>query len=126
MADTEHGRMTDEGIAKLRARIGQGFPGRRPWRTEVSRDAIYHLARALPDLRGSLLRPGRAARRAPQRHLDPYRADQDPREKEVRRDRARPVDTRGHRAPPGRVPPADAHDRAVLGRREGGRPARPA
>ena len=27
------GRITDEGIAKLRARIGQGFTGRRPWRT---------------------------------------------------------------------------------------------
>jgi len=50
MADTEHGRITDEGIAKLRARIGQGFPGRRPWRTEVTRDAIYHLALAIGDL----------------------------------------------------------------------------
>src|SRR5206468_6487236 len=50
MADTEHGHITDEGIAKLRARIGQGFPGRRPWRTEVTRDAIYHLALAIGDL----------------------------------------------------------------------------
>src|ERR687887_2409965 len=50
MADTEHGRITDEGIARLRARIGQGFPGRRPWRTEVTRDAIYHLALAIGDL----------------------------------------------------------------------------
>ena len=50
MAETEHGRITDEGIAKLRARIGQGFPGRRPWRTEVTRDAIYHLALAIGDL----------------------------------------------------------------------------
>src|SRR5438477_4712509 len=50
MADTEHGRITDEGIAKLRARVGQGFPGRRPWRTEVTRDAIYHLALAIGDL----------------------------------------------------------------------------
>jgi acyl dehydratase len=47
---SEHGRITDEGIAKLRARIGQGFPGRRPWRTEVTRDAIYHLALAIGDL----------------------------------------------------------------------------
>src|SRR6185436_13272667 len=46
----EHGRITDEGVAKLRARIGQGFPGRRPWRTEVTRDAIYHLALAIGDL----------------------------------------------------------------------------
>jgi acyl dehydratase len=44
------GRITDEGIAKLRARIGQGFAGRRPWRTEASRDAIYHLALAIGDL----------------------------------------------------------------------------
>jgi acyl dehydratase len=50
MADREHGRITDEGIAKLRTRIGQGFPGRRPWRTEVTRDAIYHLALAIGDL----------------------------------------------------------------------------
>src|SRR5213593_3885139 len=50
MADTEHGRITDEGIAKLRARIGKGFEGRRPWRTEVTRDAIYHLAFAIGDL----------------------------------------------------------------------------
>ncbi|HVH04500.1 MAG TPA: MaoC family dehydratase N-terminal domain-containing protein [Myxococcota bacterium] len=44
------GRITDEGIAKLRTRIGQGFAGRRPWRTEASRDAIYHLALAIGDL----------------------------------------------------------------------------
>ncbi len=47
---SEHGRITDEGIAKIRARIGQGFPGRRPWRTEATRDAIYHLALAIGDL----------------------------------------------------------------------------
>ena len=50
MADREDSRITDEGIAKLRTRIGQGFPGRRPWRTEVTRDAIYHLALAIGDL----------------------------------------------------------------------------
>jgi acyl dehydratase len=50
MADSEHGRITDEGVARLRARIGKGFPGRRPWRTEVTRDAIYHLALAIGDL----------------------------------------------------------------------------
>ena len=49
-ANAEHGRITDEGIAKLRARIGKGFTGRRPWRTEVTRDAIYHLALAIGDL----------------------------------------------------------------------------
>ena len=46
----EHGKITDEGIAKLRERIGKGFAGRRPWRTEVTRDAIYHLAYAIGDL----------------------------------------------------------------------------
>ena len=46
-----HGaKITDEGIAKIRTRIGQGFPGRRPWRTEASADAIYHLAYAIGDL----------------------------------------------------------------------------
>src|SRR5438552_1456553 len=50
MAATEQGKITDEGIAKLRERIGQGFPGRRPWRTEATRDAIYHLALAIGDL----------------------------------------------------------------------------
>ena len=49
MADTQ-GKITDEGIAKLRDRIGKGFAGRRPWRTEVTRDAIYHLALAIGDL----------------------------------------------------------------------------
>jgi acyl dehydratase len=50
MSAEEHGRITDEGIAKLKTRVGQGFPGRRPWRTEVTRDAIYHLALAIGDL----------------------------------------------------------------------------
>ncbi|MGH7899885.1 MAG: FAS1-like dehydratase domain-containing protein [Candidatus Binatia bacterium] len=44
------GRITDEGVAKIRARIGQGFANRRQWRTEASRDAIYHLALAIGDL----------------------------------------------------------------------------
>jgi acyl dehydratase len=46
----ETGRITDEGIARIKTRIGQGFPGRRPWRTEATRDAIYHLALAIGDL----------------------------------------------------------------------------
>lgn len=53
MADTlkyEHGKITDEGLARIRSRIGQGFQGRRPWRTEVTRDAIYHLALGIGDL----------------------------------------------------------------------------
>jgi acyl dehydratase len=52
MATVEgHGaKITDEGIAKIRQRIGEGFPGRRPWRTEATRDAIYHLALAIGDL----------------------------------------------------------------------------
>src|SRR3989442_12534821 len=50
MSDAEAGKITDDGIAKLRARIGKGFPGRRPWRTEATRDAIYHLALAVGDL----------------------------------------------------------------------------
>jgi acyl dehydratase len=45
-----YGRITDEGLERLRARIGQGFTGRRPWRTEITRDAIYHLALAIGDL----------------------------------------------------------------------------
>ncbi len=47
---SETGKITDEGIAKLRERIGKGFSGRRPWRTEATRDAIYHLALAIGDL----------------------------------------------------------------------------
>ena len=50
MAGNTEGKITDEGIAKLRERVGKGFPGRRPWRTEATRDAIYHLALAIGDL----------------------------------------------------------------------------
>jgi len=50
MSEYVHGKITDEGIAKIRERIGKGFEGRRPWRTEASRDAIYHLALAIGDL----------------------------------------------------------------------------
>lgn len=50
MQEATYGRITDEGLARLRARIGQGFTGRRPWRTEITRDAIYHLALAIGDL----------------------------------------------------------------------------
>ncbi len=52
MADVAgHGAtITDEGIAKLRARIGKGFTGRRPWRTEVTADAAYHMALGIGDL----------------------------------------------------------------------------
>jgi len=50
MAGNETGKITDDGIAKLRERVGKGFTGRRPWRTEVTRDAIYHLAYAIGDL----------------------------------------------------------------------------
>ncbi len=46
----EHGKITNEGIAKVRERIGKGFEGRQPWRTEVSRDTIWHLAHAIGDL----------------------------------------------------------------------------
>jgi acyl dehydratase len=46
----EHGKITDEGIAKIKANIGHTFTGRKPWRTEVSRDAIWHLAHAIGDL----------------------------------------------------------------------------
>ena len=44
------GRITDDGVAKIRARIGKGFEGRRQWRTEATRDSIYHLALAIGDL----------------------------------------------------------------------------
>ena len=58
-----HGaNITDEGIAKIRARIGQGFPGRRPWRTEASADAIYHLAYAIGDLNPLYVDPEYAAK----------------------------------------------------------------
>jgi acyl dehydratase len=52
MADVAgHGaRITDEGIAKLRERIGKGFTNRRPWRTEVTADAAYHMALGIGDL----------------------------------------------------------------------------
>ncbi|HUI27630.1 MAG TPA: MaoC family dehydratase N-terminal domain-containing protein, partial [Candidatus Kryptonia bacterium] len=50
MAGSTEGKITDAGIAKLRERVGKGFPGRRPWRTEATRDAIYHLALAIGDL----------------------------------------------------------------------------
>lgn len=46
----EHGKITDEGIARIKANIGHGFTGRKPWRTEVTRDAIWHLAHAIGDL----------------------------------------------------------------------------
>jgi acyl dehydratase len=51
MAEVEgHGaRITDEGIARIRARIGKGFEGRRPWRTEVTKDAAYHMALGIGD-----------------------------------------------------------------------------
>ena len=44
------GRITDEGIVRIRARIGKGFEGRRPWRTEVTKDAAYHMALGIGDL----------------------------------------------------------------------------
>jgi acyl dehydratase len=46
----EHGKITDEAIAKLRQRIGHSFTGRQPWRTEVNRDTCWHLAHAIGDL----------------------------------------------------------------------------
>ena len=46
----EHGKSTDEAIAKLRERIGHSFTGRQPWRTEVNRDTCWHLAHAIGDL----------------------------------------------------------------------------
>lgn len=50
MSDNSYGKITDEGIAGLRARIGTGFAGRQPWRTEVTRDAIWHAAHAMSDM----------------------------------------------------------------------------
>jgi acyl dehydratase len=44
------GQITDEELERIRERIGQGFEGRRPWRTEVTRDAAYHLAFVIGDL----------------------------------------------------------------------------
>ena len=50
MADVEYGKITESELTRIRARIGQGFEKRRPWRTEVTVDAIYHLALAIGDL----------------------------------------------------------------------------
>jgi acyl dehydratase len=50
MASDTVGRITDKELDRIRARIGQGFPGRRPWRTEVTRDEAYHLAFVSGDL----------------------------------------------------------------------------
>lgn len=63
MSEYVHGRITDEGIAKIRERIGKGFEGRRPWRTEVTRDAIYHLALAIGDLNPMYLDESYAAKK---------------------------------------------------------------
>ncbi len=43
----EQGRITDEGIAKLRERIGKGFDARQSWWTEINRDTIWHIGRAV-------------------------------------------------------------------------------
>ena len=74
MADVAgHGaRITDEGIAKLRARIGQGFTGRRPWRTEVTADAAYHMALGIGDLNPLYHDPAYAARTKWGKLLAPY------------------------------------------------------
>lgn len=58
----EHGRISDDGIAKLRKRIGEGFTGRQPWRTEVDRDTIWHLAHAIGDLSPLYTDPDYAAK----------------------------------------------------------------
>jgi acyl dehydratase len=47
MAEAE---ITEEGLARIRARIGVDLVGRRPWRTVVDADSIYHLAMAIGDL----------------------------------------------------------------------------
>lgn len=65
----EHGNITDEGIAALRKRIGQGFKGRQPWRTEVGRDTIWHLAHAIGDLSPVYTDPEYAAANTPWKKL---------------------------------------------------------
>jgi len=51
MSTTEtHGRITDEELERIRDRVGQGFEHRRAWRTEVTKDAAYHLAFVIGDL----------------------------------------------------------------------------
>lgn len=74
MADVAgHGaRITDEGIAKLRERIGKGFTNRRPWRTEVTADAAYHMALGIGDLSPLYHDPGYAARTRWGTLLAPY------------------------------------------------------
>jgi acyl dehydratase len=51
MSSKTVGRITDEGIARLREYVGkQHNEGSRPWRTEVTRDAAYHLAFVVGDM----------------------------------------------------------------------------
>jgi acyl dehydratase len=47
---TTAGMITDAELERIRERIGHGFEGRRPWRTEVTKDAAYHLAVAIGDM----------------------------------------------------------------------------
>lgn len=49
-ADNTYGKITDEGIANLKKRIGTGFAGRQPWRSEVTRDTIWQAAHVMSDL----------------------------------------------------------------------------
>ena len=74
MVDVEgHGaRITDEGIARLRERIGKGFTNRRPWRTEVTTDAAYHMALGIGDMNPLYHDPDYAARSRWGRLLAPY------------------------------------------------------
>ena len=58
----EQGRITDEGIAKLRERIGKGFDARQSWRTEINRDTIWHIAHAMGDLTELYTDPDYASR----------------------------------------------------------------
>ncbi len=58
----EQGKITDEGIAKLRERIGKGFEARQPWRTEINRDTIWHIAHAIGDLNELYTDPDYASR----------------------------------------------------------------
>jgi acyl dehydratase len=49
MSEPRHGRITDEGLAELRARLGQAVPRPQPHIEVATRDAIRHFAHGIGD-----------------------------------------------------------------------------
>jgi len=48
-ADSEYGKMTDEAVARLQARMGKVYPIEQPYVRFVNQDSITHVARAVGD-----------------------------------------------------------------------------